>query len=232
MRFGLTSVRAYWRDISPAWRLGAPIQVRRVAVAVLVALVGGIVILVVSLSISTKDLPNALDRADFASKLLTALGLFAALMWALFKFVIVPGSLADEIGQQTYENLKLDLDCSSVAYRDALRIATFNITLENVGTIPIRAGKAGCSLSIWQVPGDLNVGDSVTTDNGRPIVRDLNLLGRYDPKFPYVIGPGVTYRESESIVLRNESVVSAQVTFYFGTIDDDAQTEQRLFQVS
>lgn len=231
MRFGRTFSRSYWRDSSPAWRLGAPIRVGRVAAALAVALVGGAIIVLVAINIPEQDLKGALDRTDFASKLLTAISLLVALTWALFKFVIFPGGLADEIGEKTYSNLHLDLDCVSIAYRDNLRIAIFNVTLDNVGKVPIRAGKAGCQLSVWEVTRTLDVAETVSVEGSRPIISDRDLLARYDASSPYVIGPGVTYREAESIVLPNETVVVAKVTFYFGALDEDAQTEHRLFRV-
>jgi len=231
MRFGQTSFRSYWRSASPAWRLGAPIRVRRVAAALVVALVGGTIIVLIATNIPERDLQGALDRTDFASKLLTALGLLVALTWALFKFVIFPGGLADEIGEKTYSNLQLDLACVSIPYRESLRVVTFNVTLENVGKVPIRAGKEGCRLSVREVARTLDVGETVGAEGTRPFISDRDLLARYDPAKPYVIGPGVTYRESESIVLPNEINVAAQVTFHFGGSDEDAQTEHRLFRV-
>jgi hypothetical protein len=57
--------------------------------------------------------------------------------------LISPGGLADEIGASTYSNLKLDLGVDSVEYRGYLRIATFVVTLENVGKGPILAGSSG-----------------------------------------------------------------------------------------
>jgi hypothetical protein len=232
MRFGQTLFRSYWRGASPAWRLGAPIRVRRVAAALVVALVGGAVIVLIATSIPEGDLQGALDRTDFASKLLTALSLLVALTWALFKFVIFPGGLADEIGEKTYSNLQLDLECVSIPYRESLRVVTFNVTLANVGKVPIRAGKEGCRLSVWEVARTLNVAETVGVEGGnQPFISDRDLLARYDSSSPYVIGPSVIYRESESIVLPKETILAAKVTFYFGGLDEDAQTEHRFFRV-
>jgi hypothetical protein len=232
VRFGRTLSRSHWRQASPAWRLGRPVRVRRFAAAFVVALLGGAIVVLVAASIPQHNLQGALDRTDFASKLLTALSLLVGLTWALFKFVIFPSGIADEIGEKTYSNLQLDLACTPTPYRDGQRLVTFDVTLGNVGAVPIRAGKAGCHLSVAEVPRTLEVRDAVPEGRELPSIRECNLLERYRSSSPYVIGPGVTYRESESIVLPVEMVVLATVTFSFGDRDDDdAQTEHRLFRV-
>jgi hypothetical protein len=231
VRFGRMDLRSYLRRASPAWRLGAPIRARRVAAALVIALIGGAIVVLVATSIPEQDLQGALDRTDFATKLLTALSLLVALTWALFKFVISPGVLAGEIGGKTYSNLQTDLECVSIPYRANLRIVTITFTLDNVGEVPIKAGEAGCRLSVWQVADTLGVTETVGVEGDRPFINDRDLLARYDPSLPYVIGPGVTYRESESVVLPNEEVIAVKVTFYFGDLDEDAQTERRIFRV-
>jgi hypothetical protein len=100
-----------------AWRLGAPLHVRRLGLAAFVAVATGVVIAAATASIPSESLEGAVRRIDFASKLLTGIGLLAALTWALFKFVVSPGGLVDEIGETTYSNLKLDLALETAAYR-------------------------------------------------------------------------------------------------------------------
>jgi hypothetical protein len=213
-----------------AWRLGAPFHVRRLGLAAFVAVATGVVIAAVTASIPSESLEGAVRRIDFASKLLTGIGLLAALTWALFKFVVSPGGLVDEIGETTYSNLKLDLALETAAYRSDLRVVTFAVSLENVGNVPIRAGARGCRMSVRQVPDNLPEGALVIPDAGEPLVDDFDLLSRYDSNSPYVIGPGVTYRESASVVSRAKRVVEASVTFCFAD-DEDGQTEHRLFRL-
>lgn len=213
-----------------AWRLGAPLRGRRFAAAASVAIASAAVIAAVTVSIPGSRLDRAADRVDFASKVLTVVGLLAALTWGLFKLVLSPGGLVDEIGETTYSNLKLELAIETAAYHGELRVVTFAVSLENVGKIPIRAGSSGCRLSVHQVPGTLPEGAIVTGEKGETLIDDADLLARYDRTSPYVIGPGVTYRESESIILRGSCLVSAAATFFFAD-DEDAQTENRLFRV-
>jgi hypothetical protein len=205
--------------------------VRRVAAAVIVAVAAGVVVAAVTVSIPGDDVKGAVTRVDFASKLLTVVGLLVGLTWALFKLVVSPAGLVDEIGETTYSNLKLELTCEVVAYRHDMRIVTFVVTLENVGKVPIRAGRPGCRLSVYEVPDDLPEGVTVAAGDGEALVDDRDLLAKYDPTSPYVIGPGVTYQESDSVVLAGNRVVSARATFHFGSVDEDAQTEYRLFRV-
>jgi len=207
------------------------LRVRRVAAAVIVAVAAGVLIAVVTASIPGEDVKGAVTRVDFAPKLLTVLGLLVGLTWALLKLVVSPAGLVDEIGETTYSNLKLDLTCEVVAYRHDMRIVTFVVTLENVGKVPIRSGRPGCQLSVYEVPDDLPEGATVAApEMGKPSLM-LTIFSRSTTQHRRVIGPGVTYQESHSIVLAGSRVVSARATFYFGSTDEDAQTEYRLFRV-
>ena len=150
----------------------------------IVAVAAGVLIAVVTASIPGEDVKGAVTRVDFAPKPLTVLGLLVGLTWALLKLVVSPAGLVDEIGETTYSNLKLDLTCEVVAYRHDMRIVTFVVTLENVGKVPIRSGRPGCQLSVYEVPDDLPEGATVAAGDGEALVDAHDLLAKYDSTPP------------------------------------------------
>jgi len=87
---------------------------------IIVAATAGVVVAGVAASITAASLSRVVDRVDFASKLLTVTGLLIGLTWALFKLVVSPAGFVDEIGEKTYSNLRLDLTCETLAYRNDL----------------------------------------------------------------------------------------------------------------
>ena len=151
----------------------------------IVAVAAGVLIAVVTASIPGEDVKGAVTRVDFAPKLLTVLGLLVGLTWALLKLVVSPAGLVDEIGETTYSNLKLDLTCEVVAYRHDMRIVTFVVTLENVGKVPIRSGRPGCQLSVYEVPDDLPEGATVAApEMGKPSLMLTIFSRKYDSTPP------------------------------------------------
>jgi hypothetical protein len=168
------------------------------------------------------DLQDALDWAELASKILTALGLLAGGIWALFTFVLFRSAVG---------NLQLTIHPQVIKYRGDLRIVLINVTLKNVGKVKIKAGSGGCRLWVWRLPDSRNHGECLELNSGEALLDNVDLLAQYDRRFPYEIEPGAEYHEFGNLVVQAGDVLSMKTTFFFGSIDEDAITEYRLAYV-
>ena len=149
-------------------------QYRRYTVAAVICLSVLLYSMYTIVIMPAKHLVGMSERMDILSKVLTSVGVLAAGLWALFTFVLFRTAVG---------NLQISVSPEVIDYRGLLPLTLVNVTLSNVGKVKIKAGPAGCRLSVWRLPTDRDMGDVLDLDHGTILVNDADLLAKYDKSF-------------------------------------------------
>jgi hypothetical protein len=108
---------------------------------------------------------------DIIYKLVATIGIIVAGVWAYFLYV------KKRIGAW---NLEVSVRPEQIQYSDKHSLLIVNVSLKNIGSVKIIPGTRGCTLSIDQVPRDLQEGALIDYETSKVILQNYDFVEQWN----------------------------------------------------
>jgi len=137
-------------------------------------------------------------------------------------------------------NLEMSIEPEQIKYSDRYSLIMIKVSLKNIGNVKIIPGPNGCTLSVKQIPCDLEECDLVDwKTKGKIVVEEYDILEQYKTyanskdyeEEVYTIEPQCEYHDLQGIIVPNKNIFLIELTFWWRK-NKDSITEYSYISVS